>query len=156
MRVYLASSWRNARQPGAVEQLRAAGHDVYDFRHPPAGDHLGFSWSEIGADWRSWTSGEYLEALEHPVAVAGFDSDFGAMQWADACVMVLPCGRSAHLEAGWFVGADKPLIIVLDEGEFGPDAGHSVIELMYRMASAIVTGIDGAADVLALLDRVAA
>lgn len=150
MKVYVASSWRNDLQPGMVESLRAAGHEVYDFRHPPGGDHLGFSWGDVDPEWTSWTADQYVAALDHPIAVAGFESDFGAMQWAEAFVLVLPCGRSAHLEAGWAKGNGKPLIIVLDESEFGHDAGHHVTELMYRMADAIVTDAFG---VLELLQR---
>lgn len=137
MKLYVASSWRNPYQQGAVALLREAGHDVYDFMHPPGGDHLGFSWSEVDRAWRSWGTSAYLAALDHPIAVAGFESDFGAMQWADACVLLLPCGRSAHLEAGYFVGAGKPLVIVLDEAEF-PAPGGANPELMYRMATRLV------------------
>ena len=54
-------------------------------------------------------------------------SGFEAMQWADTFVLVLPCGRSAHLEAGWAIGAGKPTAILLNEERFEP-------ELMYRMA----------------------
>lgn len=142
MRIYVASSWRNERQPSIVEQLRAAGHEVYDFRHPPRGDHLGFSWSEVDPEWKSWRTDQYIRALEHPVARAGFDSDFGAMQEAEGCVLVLPSGRSAHLEAGYFVGAGKPLWIVLAEHEFGNDGRDqtSNTELMYLMATEIVPG----------------
>jgi len=141
VRLYVASSWRNPYQPDTVAILRSAGHEVYDFRHPPGGDHLGFSWSDVDPDWTSWTAAQYTSALDHPIAAAGFESDFGAMAWADACVLVLSCGRSAHLEAGWFVGAGKPLYIVLDEAEFGRDAGHHVTELMYRMATGITTDL---------------
>ena len=142
MRIYVASSWRNARQPEVVSRLRAAGHEVYDFRHPPGGDHLGFSWSEIDPEWLRWSVSQYLAALDHPVAAAGFDSDFGAMQWADAFVLVLPSGRSAHLEAGWCAGARKPLLILLDEGEFDGAVGVSAIELMYRMATYVGPSLD--------------
>lgn len=137
MKLYVASSWRNENlQQIAVHYLRRAGHEVYDFIHPPGGDHLGFSWGEIDPHWRGWTPEPYLDALQHETAIAGFGSDFGAMQWADACVLLLPCGRSAHLEAGWFVGAGKPLYIVLDESEF-PAPGGSNPELMYRMATGV-------------------
>lgn len=54
-----------------------------------------------------WSTDQYRAALEHPIAQAGFKSDFDAMQWADVCVLVLPCGRSAHSEAGWMKGAGK-------------------------------------------------
>ena len=38
MKIYVASSWRNERQPDVVQALRNAGHDVYDFRHPHGED----------------------------------------------------------------------------------------------------------------------
>jgi hypothetical protein len=139
MRLYVASSWRNLYQPGVVDLLRMVGHEVYDFRHPPGGDHLGFSWSEVDPDWQRWSARAYLAALDHPVAVAGFESDFGAMQWAEAGVLVLPSGSSSHLEAGYFVGASKPLIVFLDQ-EFR--SGHSEAELMYKMATRIVLRLD--------------
>lgn len=143
MKLYVASSWRNPHQPELVDDLRAQGHEVYDFRHPPGGDHLGFSWAEVDPDWRLWEADDYIWALEHPIAKAGFDSDFTAMQWADAGVLVLPCGRSAHLEAGYFVGAGKPLWIWLDRSEYGSGGdGHSSIELMYRMATGIYADRD--------------
>lgn len=157
MKLYVASSWRNeSMQQLAVGLLRDAGHhEVYDFIHPPGGDHLGFSWSEVDPAWRLWTSDAYLEALDHPVAVAGFESDFGAMEWADAGVLLLPCGRSAHLEAGYFVGAGKPLWIVLDEAEF-PAPGGSNPELMYRMASGIVHDVAGLLEMVAVHEALAA
>ena len=58
-----------------------------------------------------WSTDQYRAALEHPIAQAGFKSDFDAMQWADVCVLVLPCGRSAHSEAGWMKGAGKKVIV---------------------------------------------
>lgn len=156
MNIYLASSWRNPYQPAAVEALRQAGHDVYDFRHPPGGDHLGFSWADVDPEWKSWGVGEYLTALGHPIAKSGFESDFAAMEWAHAGVLLLPAGRSAHLEAGYFVGARKPLVIVLDEAEFEQGAAHSVIELMYRSASAIVTDLGETIAALTALEESAA
>jgi hypothetical protein len=37
--------WRNPLQAGVVAVLRAAGHEVYDFKNPHAGNH-GFHWSD--------------------------------------------------------------------------------------------------------------
>lgn len=129
-RIYVASSWKNDEQPGIVRLLRAAGCEVYDFRHPREGDD-GFSWSEIDPAWKDWTPEQYIEALAHPVAQRGFGLDWGAMEWADTGVLVLPCGKSAHLEAGYFVGAGKRLyILMLDQ---------NTPELMYKMATKICT-----------------
>jgi hypothetical protein len=137
MRIYVASSWRNTDQPKVVEALRRGGHEVYDFKNPP--NRAGFAWSEIDPDWKNWTTQEYVSHLEHPDAKAGFDSDFEAMKWADACVCVMPCGRSAHLEAGWFTGMGKPLIILLSDAE---------PELMYKMADLLTQSIEVALNYL--------
>src|SRR6266700_2939532 len=61
-RIYAASSWRNEDQPFIVEQLRRAGHEVYDFRNPPNGVG-GFAWSQIDPDWQSWSARRYRELL---------------------------------------------------------------------------------------------
>ena len=127
MKLYVASSWRNPLQPFVVRTLRQAGHEVYDFRNPPHGGN-GFHWSEIDPEWESWSRETFRKSLSHPVAQDGFSSDWDGMKWADAGVLLMPCGRSAHLEAGYFVGAGKPLHILLSDGE---------PELMYRMATAV-------------------
>ena len=132
-RIYVASSWRNPDQPGIVAALRADGHEVYDFRNPKPGDE-GFHWSEIDPEWLGWTPKPYRDLLDHPIAVDGFASDFAAMAWADTFVLALPCGRSAHLEAGWAIGQGKPTAILLHEDKFEP-------ELMYRMAALVAVDL---------------
>ena len=47
-----------------------------------------------------------------------------ALRNADATVLVLPCGRSAHTELGFAVGADQRTIVLLDDPLSEP-------ELMY-------------------------
>ena len=116
-RIYLASSWRNEAQPAAVQLLRLAGHEVYDFRNPDHGLG-GFHWSDIDPDWQSWSPEAYRKhLLQSPVAAQGYLTDFRAMKWCDTCVLLLPCGRSAHLELGWCAGAGKRTVICLSDGE---------------------------------------
>jgi hypothetical protein len=134
MKIYVASSWRNDMQPLAVSYLRANGFKVYDFRNPLPEDK-GFHWSSIDIAWQNWTVEQYIKALQHPIAVDGFGKDWSAMLNSDACLLVMPCGRSAHLEAGYFVGAKKPLVILTQKCE---------PELMYKMANAIVCDLDSA------------
>ena len=132
-RIYVASSWRNTNQPAIVGLLRDHGHDVYDFRHPPHGDG-GFQWSAIDPDWREWSTGEYRDhLLTHPVAARGFLADLRGMMWCDTCVLLLPCGRSAHWEAGWCAGQGKRVIAYLADGE---------PELMALLATDIVIDDD--------------
>jgi hypothetical protein len=46
MKLYVASSWRNARQPEVVARLREAGHEVYDFRNPAPGNTGFMKWAD--------------------------------------------------------------------------------------------------------------
>ena len=143
-RIYVASSWRNAYQPHVVAALRAAGHDVYDFRNPRPGEY-GFQWSSIDPRWESWTGKAYREALTHPIAEAGFANDFEAMQWADTCVLVLPSGRSAHLEAGWMAGTGRRVYVLqLDAQE---------PELMNKLATGICLSVPELLATLATAER---
>ena len=132
-RIYLASSWRNERQPELVQILRSAGHEVYDFRHPAPGDD-GFSWREIDPDWQSWNAEQQITALGHPTAKRGLAADYGGMRWATACVMLQPCGRSAALELGWAIGAGKRTAVLMTDGQEP--------ELMVRLADLLTTSVD--------------
>lgn len=144
MKVYVASSWRNQKQPEVVQAIRAAGHQVYDFRNPnqdiPDPDQ-GFHWSDIDPEWQSWSPSQFVAALEHPLALDGYSRDYEALESADAVVLVMPCGRSAHLELGFGVGMGKHSIILLSDGE---------PELMYKMVPSLVTSID---EVIIALDN---
>jgi hypothetical protein len=136
MNVYVASSWKNTIQPIIVQFLRDRGYEVYDFRHPEPGND-GFSWSAVDENWRGWTPAEYRIGLRHSAAAFGFALDFEAMRRADFCVLVLPSGRSAHIEAGYFVGAGKKLFILLEQN------GQITPELMYLMANDICIDMKG-------------
>lgn len=128
-KIYLASSWRNQHQPVLVGALREYGHQVYDFRNPDPW-FGGFQWAQVGLPI-GHTAREYVHAITtHPIAARGYMSDLRAMEWADTCVLLLPCGRSAHLEGGWFAGRGKRLIIRTQDGEEP--------ELMALMANHIV------------------
>ncbi len=132
-RVYVASSWRNAHQQAVVEDLRSAGHEVYDFRNPAPGN-TGFAWSEIAQDWLDWTPRRFAELIQtHPVAQRGFFHDRAALDWCDTCMLVLPCGRSAHLEAGYAAGQGKRVVWWLHSDRFEP-------ELMYLLGHDFVVG----------------
>lgn len=166
MKIYVASSWRNDGQAAVVERLRKEGYEVYDYRHPGICDRCngrglvelrpthsstcpqcqgtgkddGFSWREIDPDWQNWTPEQFRANLAHPASERGYGHDKNAMEWADACVMVMKCGRRAHLETGWMAGAGKLTIILLADGE---------PELMYKLVDHICLDLDEVCKVLA-------
>ena len=128
-RVYVASSWRNKYFPDVVQSLRAAGHEVYDFRNPPSGSG-GFRWTDIDPDAPDWSFEQYSEGLRHPTAERQFANDMEALEWADTCVLVLPSGRSAHTEAGWCKGRGMKVVVYIPEMQEP--------ELMYKLFDAVV------------------
>lgn len=132
-RIYVVSSWRNEYYPEVVARLREAGHEVYDFRNPPSGAP-GFKWSSVSEDFMEWTPQQYREQLHHPLAERQFRNDIEAMNSCDACVLVLPCGRSAHTEAGWFAGQGKKVVAYIPT--------RQEPELMYKLFSAVTCSID--------------
>lgn len=142
-KIYVASSWRNEYQQALVDELRNMGHEVYDFKHPNEAD--GFQWSNIDENWQNWTMEQYRENLNSEYAKFGFNRDFDAMKEADACILCLPCGRSAHLEAGWMKGAGKKVIAYIPQGE------KIEPELMYGILDGIALNIQ---DISAHLNKI--
>ena len=139
-KIYVASSWRNEFYEDVVSSLRAAGHDVYDFRNPPSGDE-GFKWSCVAEDYMDWAPQEYRKQLMHPKAVRQFDNDIRAMESCDVCVLVLPCGRSAHTEAGWFAGRGREVYAYIPV--------RQEPELMYKLFTGVCCTMDELLEALA-------
>lgn len=78
--------------------------------------------------------------LAHPIAVDGFHHDYSALLNASACLMVMPCGRSAHLELGYAIGTRKPSVVLLDQ--------ESEAELMWKLADLVTVSLDEAVEFL--------
>lgn len=137
MSIYVASSWRNTTHlDEVINRLRADGHeDVYDFRAS-----AGFSWEQCDPSWdrNSMQTAtpplRITELLRHPAAVKGYGTDLDALDFAQLCVLVMPCGRSAHLELGYAIGRGKPSIVYLPE--------PCEPELMWKLASAVASNLD--------------
>ena len=139
-KIYVASSWRNEFYEDVVSSLRDAGHDVYDFRNPPSGDE-GFKWSCVAEDYMDWAPQEYRKQLMHPKAVRQFGNDIRAMESCDVCVLVLPCGRSAHTEAGWFAGRGREVYAYIPV--------RQEPELMYKLFTGVCCTMDELLEALA-------
>ena len=72
--------------------------------------------------------------MSHPLAERQFKADLDALEWADACVLVLPCGCSAHTEAGWMAGRGKKVVVYIPKMEEP--------ELMYKLFDKVVGSLD--------------
>ncbi len=130
-RIYISSSWKNEHQPKLVEQLRKKGHKVYDFRHPNGRNDRNV-WEGVTASLNLstayqqtiLTADDFDRMLLKKEVRERFTEHFNAMNDADTCVLLLPCGRSSHVEAGYMAGAGKR-VFVLDTST------HVTPELMY-------------------------
>ena len=132
-KIYVASSWRNQYYSDVVDRLREAGHEVYDFRNPPQGTG-GFHWSDVDPNYMEWSVDQYREGMKSSRAQQQFFNDIQALEWADTCVLILPCGRSAHTAAGWLAGKGKRTIVYIPEMQEA--------ELMYMLFDLVTDSLD--------------
>lgn len=127
--IYLIGSLRSPRVPEVAAILRAAGHDVFDSwkaAHPEADDN-----------WRDYEKAKgltYVEALKDYAALHVFNFDKSHLTRAECVVLVLPAGKSGHLELGWALGQGKKGYILL-EGE--PERW----DVMYAFADGVFTDV---------------
>ena len=93
----------------------------------------GFKWSNIDANYMNWSPEEFKKHLNCPKAERQFKNDIEAMLACDTCIIVLPCGRSAHTEAGWFTGKGKRVIAYMPTKQEP--------ELMYKLFDVIACNV---------------
>lgn len=115
MKLYVASSWRNEHYDGVCNFLLQCGHRIWNWRQPPTGGN-GFSWSQCGMEGHRHgdkvSVANWKDMLDAQPACLGFASDLCGMNWCEVGVLLHPCGRSAHLEAGWLAGRGKRVHIL--------------------------------------------
>lgn len=126
--LYVASSWRNPYYDDVLTFLHEENIPYYNFKNPAPGNP-GFHWSKIDSKWQEWGSRDYRHALHHPLSSQGFRRDMDALMACTQLLLVLPCGRSAHLELGYAIGVGKKTII------YYPDTEQLEPELMYKAAT---------------------
>lgn len=124
-KIYLIGSLRNEAIPTLAEDIRSGtGHEVFDdwFAAGPEADDY----------WKAYEEGRgrnYVEALSGYAARHVFLFDRHHLDTSDAAVLVLPAGKSGHLELGYMVGKGKPTYILLDR----PDRW----DVMYQFAGGV-------------------
>lgn len=138
--VYVIGSLRNPRIPEIAGAIRAAGLDAFDdwFAAGPEADDC----------WRDYERGRghsYTEALKGFAARHVFEFDRTHLERAAAGLLVLPAGKSAHLELGWILGRGKPGFILLDEQH---QEANFRYDCMYQFADGVFDNLDDAIDAM--------
>jgi len=108
--IYLIGSLRNLEIPEIGVALRNAGFDVYD------------DWWSASEDADDWLQGYYKrrgfshkEMLKSYASKHIFELDYRHLNRCDIGVLVMPAGKSGHLELGYMVGRGKPGYILFDK-----------------------------------------
>lgn len=109
--VYLIGSLRNARVPQVGQYLRTVhGFNVFDDWHA-AGPEADDCWQA----YEKARGRTYAEALAGAAAQNVFAFDKRHLDASDAAVLVMPAGKSGHLELGYMAGQGKTTAILLAE-----------------------------------------
>jgi len=128
--IYLIGSLRNPEVPLLAHKLRLLGHEVFDDWHgngPEADDY-----------WQRYEKARgrsYRDALASPIPRHIFNIDKEHIDKADTVVLVLPAGKSGHLEFGYAMGSGKRGYILLPEE---PER----YDVMYNFATKVLTSYD--------------
>ena len=130
MIVYIVGSLRNPAIPDVANALRTAGHDAF------------YDWWAASEDCDDWGQAHekrrgrgYREAITGYHARHVFDFDRYHLDRVEAGVLVMPAGRSGHIEFGYLAGQNKPVFVLFDEEPCRYD-------IMHQFATAICFNID--------------
>lgn len=110
LKVYLIGSLRNPQVPVLEEWLESRGFDVFADWFS-AGERADDSWQA----YESAKGHTFEMALQEPAAQNVFAFDKRHLDASDAAVLLLPAGKSGHLELGYMLGKGKPGFIVLED-----------------------------------------
>ena len=118
--IYVIGSLRNDNIPRIASDLRSLGFDAFDDWYsagPEADDYLRDYYRSRGLP--------YSEVLNSYAARHIFEFDKKHLDRCDYAVLVLPAGKSGHLELGYVIGLGKPGYILMDGEPERVDIMHS-------------------------------
>lgn len=108
--IYLIGSLRNPAIPLLGNKLRVQGHEVFDDWHG-AGNEADDKWRE----YEQLRGRTYKDALSGYAAKHVFAFDYTHLNRCDSAILVLPAGRSGHLELGYVAGLGKKTYVLMDD-----------------------------------------
>lgn len=141
--IFLSGSLRNPDVPHVGNELRQAGYDVFDDWHA-GGTFADDEWMK----YERIRGRTYKEALAGYNAKHIFDYDLEHLNRADVGVLLMPAGKSAHLELGYMLWArQKPgyILCLTDE----PDRW----DIMVQFATAVCFSVEELLEELRKLRR---
>lgn len=129
--IYLIGSLRNPEIPYIALALEKIGVEVFA------------DWHEAGPEADSyWREGEMLKGITYKEALKGWTSqhvfsfDKKHLDRSNIGVLVLPAGKSGHLELGYVIGQGKPGYIL------SPPVEYDRWDQMYNFATDICFSVE--------------
>lgn len=141
--IYIIGSLRNKNVPIISNQLRAVNKEweIFDSWYAPgpkADDYL-----------RNYCSGKgmtYKETLHDYAATHIFEFDEYHLNRATDVVLIMPCGKSGHLEMGWGLGKKKRGYVLFNQVP-------KRVDIMYQFATDIFFNFEELAEELKKHDK---
>ncbi len=135
---YVASRWRNkSLVEELVQKIRTKKKSVYSFfegdgrDHPLKQQEQHYSPEEFMQKFESipnWTTDEGIRTI--------FTMDLEGLQEAHTFILLLPAGKSAHIEAGIAYGLKKRCIVIGEQKE--AEASYLVFHAFYPTIDAFI------------------
>ncbi len=116
---YVIGSLRNEEVTKVASELRSIGLDAFDdwmAAGEEADDYL--------RDYYRARGFTYSQVLESYSAKHIFSFDKHHLDRCDSALLVMPSGKSAHLELGYIIGLGKPGYILMDQEPERVDIMH--------------------------------
>jgi len=130
--IYLIGSLRNPRVPEISAILRELGHEVFDDWHA-AGPTADDCWLE----YERARGRTYAQALREGYAAEHvFQFDLKHLNRATMGLLLMPAGKSGHLELGYLMGQGKPGYVLFEDGE--PERW----DIMYKFAADVFFSVE--------------
>jgi len=130
MKIYIASSWKNYDALHVLKSILVkSGHDVDLFCDPHRKGGISYF-----PKHKDYTIISYL--FQEPKSFEIFIVNKKMIEWCDVCILVLPSGKSSHLEAGFAKGIKKILIL------YNKNEIRGEFEAMYHFADYIAHNHD--------------
>lgn len=107
---YVIGSLRNPDIPQFANDLQNLGYEAFADWYSPGPEADDF--------WQKYARARglsYGQALKEPAATHVFEFDHFHLNRCDAAVMLMPAGKSCHLELGYSIGQGKPGFIIFDK-----------------------------------------
>ena len=142
--IYIFGSLANPRIPEITNLLRSHGHDVFS-EWFAAGEGADEKWKNY---FKALGMG-YKEALATDFVNTAFNFDLEHMKKAEVGVLVMPAGRSGHLEIGWMLGQGKRGYILFPDGEpERPDLMSKLATNVFFSVEELINELNASADQL--------